>query len=430
MASSRSATASTRLLGLRCIRCGTEYSIGPMYKGCPSCLLEGLPTNVAVVYDMDEIRKTFHPNKLADRPSTIWRYAELLPAEPENAVSIGEGMTPLLPVPRLAKRLGIRNLLVKDESRNPTWSFKDRLASSAVSMAKQFGSKVITGSSSGNAGSATAAYAARAGIPCVMFTTQQFPVAMRVQMAVYGTKMIATPTIHDRWRMVEACVDQWGWFPVTVFVYPLVGSNCYGIEGYKSVAFELVEQLGKVPEHIVMPVGAGDAFFGTWKGFKEYRELGFIDRVPVMHAAEVFGPLENALAKGLDHLQEVPWGPSPAISVGLYTSAYQALAVLRESGGGANSPSTEDMLAMQRELAQTEGIYSEVSSVISLCIAKRLADEGKVKDDEVVVAFLTSGGLKDPETTGKQLPQIPVIEPNLDSLTAALETTYGFRVTG
>ncbi len=398
-----------------------------MFKGCPSCLARGLPTNLAVVYDMGQVGKRFDPKHLEGRPQTIWRYAELLPAELDNAVSIGEGMTPLLPVPRLARRLGIRNLLVKDESRNPTWSFKDRLASSAVSMAKQMGAKVITGSSSGNAGSATAAYSARAGIPCVMFTTQQFPLTMRVQMAVYGTKMIATPTIQDRWRMVEACVDQWGWFPVTIFVYPLVGSNCYGIEGYKSVAFELVEQLGRVPTHVVMPVGAGDALYGTWKGFKEYRELGFIDDVPKMVAAEVFGPLENALAKDLDQLEEVPWGPTPAISVGLNTSAYQALAVLRESGGVARSPSADEMLAMQRELAETEGIYSEVSSVISLCVAKRLAEDGMVGDDDLVVAFLTSSGLKDPETTAKHLPQIPVVEPTLEALKSALASSYDFR---
>ena len=422
------AFGSSRLLALRCIRCGTEYPVGPMFKGCPSCLSRGLPTNLTVVYDLEQIRRRFDPKRLDGRPRTIWRYAEFLPAEPENAVSIGEGMTPLLPVPRLAKHLGIRNLLVKDESRNPTWSFKDRLASSAVSMAKQMGASVVTGSSSGNAGSATAAYSARAGIPCVMFTTQQFPLTMRVQMAVYGTKMIATPTIQDRWRMVEACVDSWGWFPVTVFVYPLVGSNCFGIEGYKSVAFELVEQLGRVPDHIVMPVGAGDAFYGTWKGFTEYRELGFIDTLPTMVAAEVFGPLENALAKNLDHVEEVPWGPTPAISVGLNTSAYQALAVLRESGGSARSPSAEEMIAMQRELAETEGIYAEVSSVISLCVAKKLVDEGKIGDDDLVVAFLTSGGLKDPETTAKHLPAIPLIEPNLDALRSALEGTYGFAV--
>jgi threonine synthase len=417
---------SSRLVGLRCIRCGTEYPAGAYFKGCPSCLSEGLPTNLAVIHDLNRIKREFDPRRLEGRTRSIWRYAEFLPAEPDNAVSLGEGMTPLLEVPRLGRRLGIPKLFVKDESRNPTWSFKDRLASSAVSMAVQMGAKVITGSSSGNAGSATAAYSARAGIPCVMFTTQQFPLTMRVQMGVYGTKMIATPTIRDRWKMVEACVDEWGWFPVTVFVYPLVGSNCYGIEGYKTVAFELVEQLGRPPTHVVMPVGAGDAFYGTWKGFKEYRELGFIDELPTMIAAEVFGPLENALAKGLDHLEEVAWGPTPAISVGLNTSAYQALVVLRESGGAAASPTEEEIVAMQRELAESEGIYSEMSSVISLCVARRMAEEGKIDSDDVVVAFLTSSGLKDPEATARHLPAIPLIEPDLDALRSALESSYGF----
>lgn len=428
MTSSLSETTpiSSRLVGLRCIRCGTEYPAGAYFKGCPSCLSEGLPTNLAVVHDLNRIKREFDPRRLEGRTRSIWRYAEFLPAEPENAVSLGEGMTPLLEVPRLGRRLGIPKLFVKDESRNPTWSFKDRLASSAVSMAVQMKARVVTGSSSGNAGSATAAYSARAGLPCVMFTTQQFPLTMRVQMGVYGTKMIATPTIQDRWKMVEACVDEWGWFPVTVFVYPLVGSNCYGIEGYKTVAFELVEQLGRPPAHVVMPVGAGDAFYGTWKGFKEYRDLGFTDDVPTMIAAEVFGPLENALAKGLDHLEEVPWGPTPAISVGLNTSAYQALVVLRESGGSAASPTEAEIIAMQRELAETEGIYSEMSSVISLCVARRMAEQGKFKSDDSVVAFLTSSGLKDPEATARHLPAIPLIEPNLEALRSALESTYGF----
>src|SRR2546430_5145979 len=119
-----------------------------MFKGCPSCLARGLPTNLTVVYDLQQIRKHFDPKRLEGRPQTIWRYAEFLPADPENAVSIGEGMTPLLPVPRLAKRLGIRNLLVKDESRNPTWSFKDRLRSRGVSMAKRLDASVIPGASS------------------------------------------------------------------------------------------------------------------------------------------------------------------------------------------------------------------------------------------------------------------------------------------
>src|SRR5579884_1444364 len=188
--------------GLRCIRCGAEY--GPterLFKGCPRCLAEAHPANLMVQYDDATIRRTFDPRHLEGRPLSMWRYHELLPVGVDQAVSIGEGMTPLVPVPRLAEQLGVRELYVKNETTNPTWSFKDRLASAAVSSARAMGMQVITGSSSGNAGAATAAYAARAGLPCVMFTTQQFPLAMKVQMGVYGTKLIAVPTIYDRWKL-------------------------------------------------------------------------------------------------------------------------------------------------------------------------------------------------------------------------------------
>jgi threonine synthase len=147
-----------------------------------------------------------------------------------------------------------------------------------------------------------------------------------------------------------------------------------------------------------------------------------------MMAAEVFHPLENALEKGLDHVEEMPWGPSVAISVALNTSAFQALSVLRESGGAARSSDDAEMIAMQKQLAETEGVFAELSSVISLCAAKRLVAEGKIRSDETVVAFLTSTGLKDPETTAAHLPPVPLIEPNLEAMSAALRETYGFEV--
>jgi threonine synthase len=416
-----------RPTGLRCIRCGAQHALDQrLFKGCPSCLAQKHPANLQVEYDYAAIKGAFDPRKLAGRPLTMWRYHELLPTDLEHAVSIGEGMTPLVPVPTLARKLGFRELFVKNETVNPTWSFKDRLASAAVSAAKAMGMRVITGSSSGNAGAATAAYSARAGLPCVMFTTQQFPLAMKTQMAVYGTLLVAVPTIYDRWRMVEACVDQLGWFPVTVFVYPLVGSSPYGIEGYKTMGFEMLEQLGRVPEYVVYPVGAGDAFSGAWKGFSEYRALGFADTVPKMMAAEVFGPLENALEKNLDRVEEVPWGPTVGISVGLNTSALQGLNVLRESGGNAARASDEEMLAMQRDLASLEGIYAEASSVLSLASLTHFVERGDIDPDKTVVAVLTSSGLKDPETTSKHLPEIQVADPTLDGLTTFLRDVYGF----
>jgi threonine synthase len=416
-------------IGLECIRCGTEYDIGPLYKGCPACMERGLPTNLKVAVDGDRIRASFDPNKLADRPNSMWRYWEFLPAALEDAATLGEGMTPMVSVPRLAKRLGLKNLYVKNESANPTWSFKDRLASSAISFAPALGASVITGSSSGNAGAATAAYAARAGLPCVMFTTQHFPMAMRVQMGVYGTKLVAVPTNHDRWKMVEAGVDNYGWFPVTVFLYPLVGSNPFGIEGYKTIGYEMVDQLGKVPDKVIVPVGAGDAFSGAWKGFKEYRDLGYTDTVPTMLAAEVFGPLQNAMEKDLDHVEVTHRAPTVAISVGMETSAYQALAVLRESGGTARTASDEEMIAMQQYLAADEGIYAEASSVLSLAAIPHMIEAGAIDEGDTVVAFLTSSGLKDPDMTAEHLPSIPLIEPELDELLKLLKNTYNLDVT-
>jgi threonine synthase len=418
----------TQPLGLECIRCGTEYEVGPLYKGCPACLERGLPTNLQVVVDGDRIRQTFDPTKLGDRPTSMWRYSEFLPADREAAVSLGEGMTPLTHLPRLGKRLGLSKLYVKNETMNPTWSFKDRLASSAVSFAPSLGATVITGSSSGNAGAATAAYAARAGMPCVMFTTQQFPQAMKVQMGVYGSKLVAVPTIYDRWRLVEAGVDRFGWFPVTVFVYPLVGSNIYGIEGYKTIGYELVDQLGRVPDKVVMPVGAGDAFFGAWKGFQEYRDLGYSDSVPTMLAGEVLAPLQNAQEKGLDHIEETEMRPNVAISVGLNTSTYQALSVLNDSGGIARSATDAEMISMQKLLAQEEGIYAEASSVLSLAVVEHLIEAGAIDPGDTVVAMLTSSGLKHPELTAENLMEIPLIEPELDALTHLLSETYHLEV--
>ncbi len=415
--------------GFKCLRCGRVYPEKKMFKGCPDCLAKGKPSNVSVQYDYEALRKAFSVKKLEGRPPTMWRYKELLPPDEDKIVTLGEGLTPLIHCPRLGGRINLPKLHVKDESRNATWSFKDRMCSSAVSVAREFDTRVITASSSGNAGSATAAYAARAGMECVLFTLQRFPTAMKVNMAVYGTRLIACPTLLDRWRMVEKCVDTFNWFPTAGFMFPLIGSNPYGIDGYKTIAYEVCEQFGwKAPDVMVFPTGAGDAFFGAWKGFNELRDFGIIDSLPRMAAAEVLGPIENAIRKGLDHVEEVPYRQSVGISVGMYTSTYQALKTVLDSKGAARSASDEEMLTMQHALAANEGIYVECSSVLSVAVAAKLVQEGVIKERETVVCFLTAGGLKDPETTLKYLPDIPLIEPNLEAMAEALRTTYGVEV--
>jgi threonine synthase len=357
----------------------------------------------------------------------MWRYQPLLPVSADNVTSLGEGATPLLGVPRLGAHLGIPNLYIKDESRNPSGSFKDRLAAAAVSAARQMGKRVVVGSSSGNAGAAIGAMAARSGLACVIFTTQQFPLAMKTQMAVYGSYLIAAPTVKDRWSLMEAGVERFGWFPVTVFRYPYFGSNCYGIEGYKTLGYEIADQLPAVPDHIVFPVGAGDAFSGAYKGLAEYAEAGAIPSLPRMHAAEVNGPLEHSLVHGLDYVEDMP-APnvaSVAISVGSTLSTYQALNVLHQTKGSARSADNDEMLAAQSDLARLEGIFVETSSALSVAVLPRLVADGVIDPDSTVVAVLTSDGLKDPDTTAAHLPRIPSSGSDLESVVEILRDVYG-----
>jgi threonine synthase len=262
-----------------------------------------------------------------------------------------------------------------------------------------------------------------------MFTTQQFPLAMKTQMAVYGSYLVAAPTVKDRWSLMAAGVERLGWFPVTVYSYPYFGSNCYGIEGYKTIGYEIVDQSAVVPDHVVMPVGAGDAFSGAYKGFREYRDAGRIEAVPAMHAAEVNGPLENALTEGLDHVVDMPAPaePSVAVSVASTLSTYQALNVLRRTGGTARSAGNAEMLQAQRDLAALEGIYVETSSALSVAVLPKLLVANAIDPQSRVVAVLTSAGLKDPDTTAAGLPPIPNCGPDLDSALAVLADTYGYH---
>lgn len=417
------------LTGLECTRCGTHYPAGSYFEGCPSCAKDK-PANVLPTYDYAAIRKAFSPDVLPGRETTMWRYREWLPVEdPRHIVTLAEGYTPLVACPRLGERLGLNHLYVKDESRNPTWSFKDRLSSAAVSKGVEMGAKVITITSSGNGGAAAAAYAARAGLDCVVFTTQKFPVTMRTQMQVYGAKVIATPTVQDRWTMAKLCVDTFGWWPIQNYAEPQVGGNPYGVEGFKTMAYEVVEQLGwKAPDWVSVPTAVGDALVGMWRGFSEWHDAGWISSRPRMLAAEVFGPLKRAMELDLDHVEPVPTHPTVAMSAGGHSSGWQALRATRDSGGAATDASEEEILAMQQALAATEGIYAEASSVLSLVGLHKLRVRGHIRENDTVVAVLSATGLKDPDASQSFLPTIPLIEPTLKGLREALSRTYGFRV--
>ena len=296
-------------------------------------------------------------------------------------------------------------------------------------MALDLGCRVLTAASSGNGGAATAAYAARAGLEAVVFTTQNFPITMRAFMQSYGAKILATPTMQDRWTMVLEGVLEHDWFPIQNMMTPPVGANPYALEGNKTFAYEVCEQLDwKAPDWVVSPCSSGDSLTGAWLGFNDFHRLGYIDRLPGMIAAETFGVLMRALEDNADHTEAVVPTPSVAISAASANSAYQCLRTVRDSGGTAMLASNDEIMAAQLALASNEGLWTEATSALSIAAIKNLVELGTIKEDDVVVAWLTSGGLKDPEVMAPYLPAIPLIEPTWTDLTRAVRDTYAYEL--
>jgi len=365
-------------------------------------------------------------SRLGNQPASLWRFADFLPVDADAAVSLGEGLTPLVPL----TRLDLGHVFVKDESRNPTASFKDRLATVAISVARTRGARVIACASSGNAGAAAAAYSARAGLPCVVFTLREAPAPMLAQIRAYGAMVIAAPSRDDRWTLLSGAVRRYGWFPTSPFSEPAIGSNPYGIEGYKTLAYEIAEQLGwQAPDWCVLPVCYGDALYGVWKGFDELLAHGWIDRRPRLIAAEISGSLGVALAQGLEMPPIVETRKaSIAISIDAARSTYQAVCALRHSDGLAVRVADDEIATWQQRLSAAEGLFAEASSAAPLAAIDRLRKTGVIGDGETVVAVMTASGLKDTQPMAARLADIPLVPADLDAMTDALARSYGFHV--
>ena len=408
---------------LACVRCGACHPIDHYAEDCPACRTKGAPANLTVAYGQRP-GEGLKRNAPSGSARSMWRWDGFLHAKAEEAVTLGEGNTPLLPAPAL----GLGDVWIKDESRNPTWSFKDRLGSGALTMAKRFGAKVIASSSSGNAGAAAAAYAAKAGIPCIVFTFVGSAGPLVLQMRAYGAMVVTVADKADRWRLQSLGVRELGWYPTSPFFGPVVGSNPYGMEGYKTIAFEIAEAFDwQPPDWCVLPVCYGDALYGMWKGFEELKALGWIDRVPRFVAAEVSGSLPAALSSGDPMPPEVARNaPSIATSIGAAQGTVQALDVLRRSNGAAVTVGDDEMRRWVVTLAAREGIWPEASSAAPFAAIERLRAAGTIKPHERCVALLTAAGLKDPGPIESALPEPPLVTGGLSDLLAALENAYGF----
>ncbi|TAN18393.1 MAG: pyridoxal-phosphate dependent enzyme [Rhizobiaceae bacterium] len=377
-----------------CLRCGASYSadIAIDSRGCPACA-GSAPANLMVVNDGGAAACAIQDDSL---PS-LWRYAFHLPCPAESAVSLGEGLTPLMPAPAIGAQLGVPRLFIKNEACNPTWSHKDRFSTMAVSFAKASGASVVATASSGNAGASLAAYAARAGLNCIVATFSGAAGPMLAQIRKYGATLVPFAHKEDRWRFIAEGVERFGWFATSPCHAPVVGSHPVGIAGYKTLAYEIVEQLnGAAPDWCALPVCYGDALIGLWQGFEDLFHRGEITSLPRLIAAEVHGSLAAALAGESDRIPDMTARFKPlAGSIGATRSTYQALKALRQSRGVAVPVGNDGLIELQEEFARKEGVLAELSSVTPLVAIADLRRRNVIGASDRVVVIATGSGLKD-----------------------------------
>ncbi|MBL1120141.1 pyridoxal-phosphate dependent enzyme [Streptomyces sp. 110] len=362
-----------------------------------------MPVNyVAAAPEPD--RDVFEAASAADPALGIWRWGPLLPVRPVTPTSLGEGNTPVVRLGGRGRSPHDHQIVLKNESTNPTWSHKDRLCALAVAAAELLGHDAVAAASSGNHGASLAAYAARAGMRCLIATISSVPAAMRTFMEVYGAEVHAFDDFGARYGLIENGGTAGDWYVCSNASSPPVGSPAYGVDGYKTIAYELWEQL---PDRhigaIVIPTGYGDCLSGLARGFADLHAVGLVSRVPKLIAAEVFGKIGHSLRSKSLELGPWPTRPTAAFSIGGGYTTYQTIEALRSTSGDAVSVEEADVLAAQLDLAREYGIYAEASSAIALTAARRVIETGLVEKTDVVVALTTSTGLKDVDTTRASL---------------------------
>jgi len=373
----------------QCVKCGKTYEAVPDLTNC-ECggILE-------IVYDYEYIKTVLTKEKLAERKNyNMWRYRELLPVEentPETPLRVG--WSPLYEAPRLAEQLGIAKLYVKDDGLNPTASLKDRASAMAVAKAGEAGAKVIACSSTGNAASSLAGNAAAAGYKTYIFVPSRAPKGKVAQLMTFGANVISVQgTYEETFELSKAAIEKWGWYNRNAAINP------YLSEGKKTVSLEIMEQLNwQVPDYIAISVGDGCTIAGLWKGLKDLYAIGFIARLPRLISAQAEGccPLNRAIAN------DEAWYPmeentlADSIAVGVPRNADKALMAIRESNGLVVNVSDEEIMAAQKLLGSTCGVFGEPAGVTGAAGLKKLCEEGKIPADATVVSVVTGNGLKD-----------------------------------
>jgi len=401
---------------LRCRECGRPFPAEALHV-CDWCF-----GPLEVVYDYEAVAASISRESVAAGPHSIWRYADLLPANPVGAVDMGAGFTPLVRADRLAAELGLGELWLKNDTLNPTGSFKDRVVSVALTRARELGFKVAACASTGNLANSVAAHAAHAGMSSVVFIPHDLESAKIVTTAVYGGTLVAVRGNYD--DVNRLCAELAGVHEDWAFVN--VNLRTYYAEGSKTLAFEVAEQLGwRAPDHVVVPVASGSQLVKVAKGFKELVTVGLTEPHDVrVSGAQATGcsPVANAFATGADHVLPVkPATIAKSLAIGNPADGYYALDAVRRSGGAVGSVSDAEIVDGIRLLARTEGIFAETAGGVTVATLARLAASGVVRSDERVVAFITGLGLKTIDAVD-HLGPTATIEPTLEAFAAVVDT--------
>ena len=426
------------ILGLKCTICGAEYGSDEVAYVCPNHGDDGI---LDVIYDYDLIAQRISPHKLANDPTrSIWRYLPLLPVDPQVARGLAAGTslssvgwTPLYPAPRLAAQLGLKHLWVKDDSRQPTASFKDRASAIAVVKTRELGYEVVTTASTGNAAAALSGLCAAVDQPNVIFVPRTAPQAKVAQLLAYGSTVMLVDGTYD--QAFEVCLEAaraFGWYNRNTAYNP------YMSEGKKTAAYEVCEQLGtadskstrgfQAPDVIVIPVGDGCIIGGTHKGLRDLVALGWIDHMPRIIGVQATGssPLVDAWERGLEGWEMEPVAAhsiADSIVAGLPRDRIKALRAARETGGAFVRVDDDEILAAIPALARGCGVFAEPAAAAAYAGLVRAVEEGMVSRDDRVVVLATGSGLKDVASAMKAVKEEPVVvEPTLAAVQKVLSS--------
>ncbi|MGQ0823488.1 MAG: threonine synthase [Actinomycetota bacterium] len=402
--------------GLRCRECGREYTADPIYT-CEWCF-----GPLEVAYDYEAIAAVTSREKIAAGPLSLWRYSDLLPVASDTAVDLGTGYTPLVRADRLAAELGLGEVWIKNDTRNPTNSFKDRVVAIALSKALEFGFKVAACASTGNLANSVAAHAARACMRSYVFIPADLEQGKVVTTAVYGGNLVAINGNYDDVnRLCAELAGVYEWAFVNVNMRP------YYAEGSKTLAFETAEQLGwETPDHIVVPVASGSLLTKIRKGLEELHKVGLLAEEPRVRVsgaqAEGCSPVAKAFLEESDTIRPVkPSTIAKSLAIGNPADGYFALDVVRTTGGGFAAVTDDETVEGMRLLARTEGIFAETAGGVTVATLQRLAAQGVVRPDERVVIYITGHGLKTLEAVAPVSGPTATIAPTLEAFHEAFD---------